>query len=369
MLFLGLIYGDKEYLKKLKDTLEFDGEITYTHLFMIFKYTRDLAWDVFKKKYGNCHTDDAMFFLEYFIHDLSNVRNLKPESGILSIVDIDYLRSIALSFMKGEFTDKYLSKNDQKIRDILAGKEKRPVTQFSDLLESMGFVNLKANGNPEPGQFHTFNIYDTTCGTLITHNGYTFELIEDRVCFEIHGNNVKSKKTFYPRIPQSIRLTFNNLDEICEIFSRDSYASTFDTLRFGVSENTTYKNYLNFNELEDKQPRGCSTVHINDVYKFCTFISEHFYKKDCVKCEFLPIFIHAEIDAYRLRVFNEREDITSITDIYFMGGDELSPTKDVQICDNSKDTAGIFMIYMSYSCIKKMKSVVTIYSPYAFGEE
>lgn len=81
MIFLGLIYDDKEYLKKLKDILEFDGEITWAQLFMIFKYTRELAWDVFKKKYGTSHTDDAMMLLEYFIHDLSNVRNLKPESG------------------------------------------------------------------------------------------------------------------------------------------------------------------------------------------------------------------------------------------------------------------------------------------------
>ena len=368
MIFLDLIYDDEEYLKKLEGILGFDGEITWTTVFMIFKYTRDLAWDVFKKKYGNDYTDDEMMFLEYFIHDLSNVKNLTPAVNH-DMIDIDHLRSIALSFMKGEFTDKYLSKNDQKIRDILAGKEKRPVAQFSDLLEDIGFVNLKDSCTPGPGQFHTFIIYDTTCGTLITRNGYTFELIEDRVCFEIHGNNVKSKKTFYPRIPQSIRLTFNNLEEICEIFSRDSYASTFDTLRFGVSGNTVYKNFLNFNELEDKDPRDCSTVRINDAYKFCTFISEHFYKKDCVKCEFLPLFIHAYIDAYRLRVFNDRDSLASITDIYFMGGDELSPTKDVQICDNSKDTAGIFMIYMSYSCIEKMRSVVTVYPPYAFGEE
>lgn len=362
MLFLDLIYDDEEYLKKLKGTLEFDGEITYTHLFMIFKYIRDLAWDVFKKKYGNWHTDDAMMFLEYFIHDLSNVINLKSTSDTSGIVDIDYLRSIALSFMKGEFTDKYLNKNDQKIKDILAEKEKSPVDQFSDLLEDIGFVNLKANGTPEPGQFHTFNIYDTTCGIHTTRNGYTFELIEDRACFEIHPNNVKSKKTFYPKIPQTIRFTFNNLEEISEIFSNDSCGSSYASLRFGISRDTVCKNYIKFKDLEDKQARYCSTVYIIDVYKLCTFIIDHFYKKDCIKCEFIPVYMIDDINTYRLRVFNNRDDITSITDIYFMGGSKLSTTENVQICDNSKDTAGIFMIYVSYACIEKSKSIITVYS-------
>ena len=365
MLFLDLIYDDNEYMNKLKDTLKFDGEITYMKLFMIFKYTRDLAWDVFKKKYGNWHTDDAMVFLEYFIHDLLNVINLKSTSDTPGIVEIDYLRSIALSFMKGEFTDKYLSKNDQKIKDILTEKEKGPVDQFIDLLEDIGFVNLKANGTPEPGQFHTFNMYDTTCGIHTTRNGYTFELIEDRACFEIHPNNVKSKKIFYPRIPQTIRFIFNNLEEISEIFSNDSCGSSYASLRFGVSHNTVYKNYLNFNELEDKQPGDCSTVYINDAYKLCKFVIDHFYKKDCIKCEFIPVYNSDKIDdinAYRLRVFNNRDDITSMTDIYFMGGSELSTTENVQICDNSKDTAGIFMIYVSYACIEKSKSIITVYS-------
>lgn len=362
MLFLDLIYDDKNYLKKLKDTLEFDDEITYTQLFMIFKYTRDLAWDVFKKKYGNWHTDDAMMFLEYFIHDLSNVINLKSTSGTPGIVEIDYLRSIALSFMKGEFTDKYLSKNDQKIKDILTEKEKAPVDQFTALLEEIGFVNLKDSHTPEPGQFHTFNIYERTCGILTTRNGYTFELIENWTGFEIHPNNVKSKKTFYPRIPQTIRFTFNNLDEISEIFSNDSCGSSYASLRFGISRNTVCKNYINFKDLEGKQPGDCSTVCINDVYKLCTFIIDHFYKKDCIKCEFTPVYMIDDINAYRLRVFNNSDDITSITDIYFMGGSELSTTKNVQICDNSKDTAGIFMIYVSYASIEKSKSIITVYS-------
>lgn len=78
------------------------------------------------------------------------------------------------------------------------------------------------------------------------------------------------------------------------------------------------------------------------------------------KCEFIPVYRIDDINAYRLRVFNNRDDITSITDIYFMGGSELSTTKNVQICDNSKDTAGIFMIYVSYSSIEK--SIITVYS-------
>ena len=45
-----------------------------------------------------------------------------------------------------------------------------------------------------------------------------------------------------------------------------------------------------------------------------------------------------------------------------MGGSELSTTENVQICDNSKDTAGIFVIYVSYACIEKSKSIITVYS-------